>query len=174
MVLKMVLNEVLPVPELSGIGARRHPARVGPVDVHHEEVNMHPTLHYLEVKPGAMVKATAIGGLLLLAACASAPLPPTAALQAAETAIASAEQARVADYASPELSEARIKLNQARTAVSQEKMLMAEHLAEQACVDAELALAKTQHVKARMVNDEMLKSTEAMKQEMQRNTGAKL
>ena len=51
--------------------------------------------------------AAATMGLLLLTGCASTPQPPTQALQAAEMAITTAEQARVADYASPELGAAR-------------------------------------------------------------------
>ncbi|MFN2329844.1 MAG: DUF4398 domain-containing protein [Chromatocurvus sp.] len=113
----------------------------------------------------------AVAGLLLLGACASAPLPPTADLQAAELAIASAERARVADYASVELSEARDKLRAARSAVQEEKMNQAQRLAQQARVDAELASARAEVAKARVVNEQMQKGTETLKQEMQRSTG---
>lgn len=109
--------------------------------------------------------------LLLLTACASAPKAPTAAIQAAESAIANAEQARVADYASQELTQAREKLNAARSAVRQEQMVSALRLAEQSRVDAELASARAEQIKAKAVNDEMQKSTDALKQEMQRNSG---
>lgn len=121
----------------------------------------------------SLFKGTAIAGLLLLAACASAPKSPTAAIQAAELAIANAEQARVADYASPELTWAREKLTNARKAVQQEEMVLALRLAEQSRVDAELASARAEEIKAKAINDEMKKSTAALKQEMQRNTGAK-
>ena len=113
----------------------------------------------------------AMTGLLMLAACASTP-PPTAALQAAELAIANAEQARVADYASLELSEAREKLSAARSAVEQKKMSLAQRLAEQSRVDADLASAKAEAAKAKAVNDEMQKSIDTLKQEMQRTPGA--
>ncbi|MGK2915172.1 MAG: DUF4398 domain-containing protein [Porticoccaceae bacterium] len=115
--------------------------------------------------------ATAVVGLLTLAACASAPQPPNLALQAAEIAIANAEQARIADYASPELSQAREKLTAARAAVQREEMVIAQRLAEQSRVDAELAAAKSALVKAGTVNDEMQKGTDTLKQEMQRNPG---
>ncbi|WP_341305164.1 DUF4398 domain-containing protein [Pseudomonas sp. TMP25] len=111
-------------------------------------------------------------GLLLLSACAAPPVAPNQALQAAESAISNAEQARVADYASPELGVAREKLAAANLAVQREQMLMAERLADQSRVEAELALAKSQATKAKVVNDEMRKSTNSLKQEMQRNTGA--
>ena len=115
----------------------------------------------------------AAAGLLLLGACATVPQPPTQALQAAELAIANAEQARVADYASPELGEARENLTAARNAVQQKHMVLAQQLAEQSRVNAELATAKAESAKAKAVNDEMRKSTDTLKQEMQRNPGAK-
>ena len=108
---------------------------------------------------------------LFLAGCASAPVPPRAELQAAEQAIASAERARVADYASVELSEARDKLAAARRAVQEEKMVQAQHLALQARVDAELASARAEVAKARVVNEQMQRGTDTLKQEMQRKTG---
>jgi len=128
------------------------------------------TLH-LQTLPHGMLMASALAGLLMLTACASTPMPPTEALQAAELAITNAEEARVADYASPELGEARAKLTAARTAIQQEKMVEAQRLAEQSRVDAQLATAKAEMLKAKTVNDEMLKNTSTLKQEMQRNTG---
>lgn len=113
-----------------------------------------------------------IGGMLALSACASVPQPPTEAIQAAETAIENADKARVADNASPELGMARTKLTAARTAVSEEQMVLAQRLAEESRAEAELATAKSEAIKALAVNEEMRKSTEAMKQEMQRNPGA--
>lgn len=113
-------------------------------------------------------------GLLATAACATTPLnPPTEALQGAQNAIASAEQARAAEYAPAELSQARQDLASARTAVQQQHMITAQRLAEQSRAGAELASARTESAKATAVNDEMQKGTEAMKQEMQRNPGAK-
>lgn len=123
-----------------------------------------------------MIKRWPLGlslmGVLLLSACASEPVPPTQALQAAELAITNAEQARVADYASPELGVARDKMAAANSAVLVQDMVLAERLANQARVEAELALAKAQMAKAKVVNDDMLKSNKSLKQEMQRNPGA--
>lgn len=115
------------------------------------------------------VVAMAVSSLLLVA-CASTP-PPTQQIAAAEVAIAHAEQAQVADYASPELSAAREKLTAARAAVVKEDMKIARRLAEQSALDADLATARLTAAKAKTVNDEMLKSTSVIKQEMQRNPG---
>lgn len=111
--------------------------------------------------------------LLALGACASVPQPPTEQLQAAELAISNAEKARVADYASPELGEARDNLAAARTAVEQEKMALASRLAESSQANAQLATAKAEAARAKVVNVEMQKSIDTLKQEMQRNPGAR-
>lgn len=107
--------------------------------------------------------------VLALTACASAPKAPEAALQAAEMAIAHAEQARIETDTSPELREARVKLTAARRAVRQEEMLQAERLAQQSRVAAELAFAKAEAAKADAVNADMQQSIDALEVEMQRN-----
>jgi putative cell wall-binding protein len=112
-------------------------------------------------------------GFMALTASAAKPEVPTQAIQAAELAIKNADQARVADYASPELTMAREKLTAARTAVEKEDMVIAQRLAEQSRVDAELATAKASVAKEQAINDEMKKSIETLKQEMQRNSGAR-
>jgi Domain of unknown function (DUF4398) len=108
---------------------------------------------------------------LALAACASAP-PPTASLQDARHAIATAEQAEAGRYASEDLSQAREKIASADAAVSDKHMLMAQHLAEESTADAELATAKTADVKANAVNSEISRSTGTLIEEMQRSSGA--
>jgi hypothetical protein len=111
-----------------------------------------------------------LGSMLLVSACASTPAP-NEALQAAELAIANAERERVADYAAPELGDARDKLTAARAAINDENMVLAQRLAEQSRVGAELAIAKAEVAKTKVVNDEMKKSTDVMQQEMKRNQG---
>lgn len=113
-----------------------------------------------------------LAGLLFLGACASTPQAPTRSLQAAEQAIASAEQARVADYASLELSQAREKLAAARVAVQREEMVVAQRLADEALVGAQLATARAGEIRAKKVNEDMKESTRALINEMDRNTGA--
>jgi ribosome-associated translation inhibitor RaiA len=107
-----------------------------------------------------------------LAGCAATPPPPTQALQAAESAISGAEQARVADYASAELTTARQKLASAETAVRAERMVDAEYLAIESRTHAEVALARAEELKAKSVNDDMQQSIDTLNEEMQRATGA--
>lgn len=105
-------------------------------------------------------------------ACASTPLPPTQELQAAQLAIDSAEQERVADYAPQDLRQAHDKLSAARLAVQREDMVLAAQLAHESRVVAELASAKTASMKAKAINDEMQQSINALQQELMRNTGS--
>ncbi len=109
--------------------------------------------------------------ILLFAACASAPPAPNDALQAAQLAIENAEQARVSEYAAAELRDAREDLADARRAVQDEDMVLARRLAVQSRANAELASAKAGEAKARAINEEMQKSIDALKQELQRNAG---
>jgi phage-related tail protein len=120
---------------------------------------------------GAQLR-TAVGltGVLILAACASTP-PPTASLQAAHQAISNAERAEAGRYAPAELGEARSKLTSADTAVSEQKMTMAEQFADESRVEAQLASAKTADVKAKAVNDETTRSTGTLIEELQRKSG---
>ena len=113
----------------------------------------------------------ALTSVLLLAACASTP-PPTASLELARQAIATAEQNEAGRYAPGELAEARNQLASAETAVSEKKMITAKQLAEESAAAAEFASAKAADAKANAVNDEMKHSTDTLIQEMQRNAGA--
>ena len=116
--------------------------------------------------------ALGLTGVLMLGGCASVP-PPTASLQAARLAISDADRAEAGRYASAELGEARTKLASADSAVTEQKMTMAERLANESRTEAELASAKTANVKADAVNDEMKRSTSTLVEEMQRNSGDK-
>lgn len=113
-----------------------------------------------------------VAGLSTLIGCASIPEAPAQELQAAELAITGAEQAGVAEYASLELNKSREKLAGAQLAVQEEDMLLARRLADEARVHAELASARTASLKAAEVNAGMQQSIDALKQEMQRNSGS--
>jgi hypothetical protein len=115
-----------------------------------------------------LVGAALVGVLVALGACASAPPAPESALDAAKVAITNAEKAEANRYAGAELGEAREKLAQAGGAVQQEQMILAEQLAQQSRVQAELASARTGAAKAAEVNAEMARGAVALKEEMQR------
>ncbi len=124
-------------------------------------------------KASGLTCAAGFTAVVAFSACASAPPPPTASLQAAQQAISTAEQAEAGRYSPVELSEARSELISANNAVSAQKMTMAERFANKSRTEAELASAKTAQVKAVAVNDEMARSTGALVEEMKRNSGDK-
>jgi hypothetical protein len=113
----------------------------------------------------AAITVTALG------ACASTPPAPTTHLQAAQQAISTAEQANAGKFSPNELGAARTRLAAANEAVTAKKMVEAERFADQSRADAELASAKTTAVQAKAVNDEMLRSTSTLVEEMKRNSG---
>lgn len=117
--------------------------------------------------------AAGFAGVLMLAACASTPQAPTANLQAAQQAIAAAERGDAGRYSPGELSEARNKLASAETAVTDKKMVVAEHFADQSRAEAELASARTSAAKANAVNDDMKRSNGTLIDEMKRSSGDK-
>jgi hypothetical protein len=126
-----------------------------------------------QATPGRTKALAATLAVVALTACASMPEPPLQQLQAAELAITSAEQAGVADYSAPQLNQAREKLASARTAVVQEEMVLAARLADESKVEADLASANAEMLKAKAVNAEMQDSIDTLKQELQRNSGAR-
>lgn len=113
---------------------------------------------------------TLLAGFLFLTGCAATP-PPTKEISAAEQSMVDAEQARVAQYALPELQEARSKLAAARTAVLNEEMENAKRLALEASAGIKFATAKAELVKAEAVNSDMKKNIRVLKEEMQRTSG---
>lgn len=114
--------------------------------------------------------ATGLAGALMITACASTPAP-TAQIEAAQQAIAAAERTDASRHAAAELGAAQARLASANTAVQAEEMESAARLADESRVEAELAAAKSASVKARMVNDEMKRSTGTLIDEMQRSSG---
>jgi len=118
-------------------------------------------------------RARQAAGLLftvaMLGACASTPpAPPTGALAAARQAISDAEKSDAQQFAAAELDEARERLNRAERAVAAENMILAEQLAQESRIAAELASARTESTKAAEVNREMSRSADALRDEMQR------
>jgi len=125
------------------------------------------------LRPQGRNIALGLAGLFALGACASMPAP-TASLQAARVAIATAEKAEAGHYAAGELSEARAKLESAESAVQRKQMIAAERYAKESSAEAGLAAARTDEAKAKAVNDEMRHSTATLVQEMKRSSGEQL
>ncbi|MCF6225679.1 MAG: DUF4398 domain-containing protein [Xanthomonadales bacterium] len=88
---------------------------------------------------------------VLLSACVSTPQPQPRAFATAEAVIEQAERIGAGEYAPTELTHARERLAQARDAVetSGRKSPNANFLIEQAEINAELAIARSQLAKTR-------------------------
>lgn len=115
------------------------------------------------------------GVALSLTACAATPQPPTDALQAADIAMANADSDHAADAAPLEMRTAREKLNAAHVNAQkpdEDAMVQARRLADEARADAELASAKAHLAKAEASNQELQKSGDTLRQEIQRGPGA--
>ena len=108
-----------------------------------------------------------------LAGCASSQ-PPSEAVSAdlatARTAVEQAEQADATNYAALEMRNARQKLEQAQAAMDRGDRMLAQRLAEQAAVDAQLAEVKSRSTKAQNAVTEVQESIRALREEIQRNS----
>ena len=127
----------------------------------------------MSLYPTRLRRALCLPLALLAASCASTPPAPTAALQAAQQAIASAERTDAGHYAAAELGEARTKLASANTAVAGQHMVAGARLAEQSQVEAELASAKTSALKAGGINAELTQGNSTLIEELDRSAGDK-
>jgi hypothetical protein len=115
------------------------------------------------------VKAAGLLLLTMLGACASSPDRPDQALARAQAAISQAEQSGARQYGPIALDDARRKLGQAQTAVTEEDMLLAERYAEEAVLAADLAAAKARTGKAQRAVEELEDSIAVLRQEIARS-----
>jgi hypothetical protein len=116
---------------------------------------------------GPLRLALAAGGLVLMTACASTP-PPTEQMAVANAALADAVSAGSPELASAEMTTAREKMARANQAMATKDHDLALSLAQQAQVDAQLAVAKAQSVKARKSVEALQEASRALREEMAR------
>jgi hypothetical protein len=107
-------------------------------------------------------------GFLTLAGCAPAMQPPASHMALAEDAVEKASAAGAYEYAPVELKTARDKIDQAKTAMQSKDYASSQRLLEQAEVDARLAEARSNTVKSRRAVEELQKSIELLREELQR------
>lgn len=106
--------------------------------------------------------------VLLASGCTSARVPPPD-LSSPRTAVADADQAGASEAAPLELRNARLKLEQAQSAINSGDYERARFLAEQAQVDAKYAETQARSVRARATVDELRESIRALREEIERN-----
>lgn len=107
-------------------------------------------------------------GLLVLAACGPARQPPASQMALAQDSVEKASAAGAYEYAPVELKTARDKIDQAKTAMQSKDYASSERLLEQAEVDAKLAEARSNTAKSRRAVDELQKSIDLLREEIQR------
>lgn len=106
---------------------------------------------------------------LVLAACASGPPAPTAQLSVSAAAIDQAVSAGATELAPTELSAARDKLDRAYVAMNSSNNVRALILAEQAQVDAQLAVARTRSAKAEKAASSHQQDRRVLREEIKRS-----
>ena len=127
-----------------------------------------------QVRPAIKCKASllaVLAAVFSMAVMADEPNSAKDAIKAAESAISQAEEARVTNYASPELHSAHQKLAAAKEmsgkADDKKEFLRASWLAEEARSDAELAAAKSKKARAEGGNTEMQRNIDMLSQALQ-------
>lgn len=110
----------------------------------------------------------ALGGLLLLAACASAPKPDPQ-MAAGRAALESAQAAGAQQNAPAEFEAARQKLALAEQALKRDDYELARRLAEAAEADARLAQARAAAARSRAAAGEIEQSLRTLQDELNRS-----
>jgi hypothetical protein len=133
-----------------------------------------PVLH-AEARRGParyLLPIVASGLSLTLLACASSTPAPTAQVAVSTEAVANAAGAGATELAPVEMKMARDKLDRARLAMTAKDYDAALSLAQEAQVDAGVAQAKAQSVKARKAAETVREDSRALSEEMDRKKTA--
>lgn len=118
--------------------------------------------------PAAAARSLLAGALVLaVAGCASLP-PPTAQLAVAEASVNRADTSNTRASAPGELQIAVAKLASAQQAAAREDYVLAAQLAEQAEVDAQVAMLHAERVRSQRSAQESLDAAEALREESRR------
>ena len=107
-------------------------------------------------------------GVVFVAGCASTP-PPVAQMAVAKAALSNASTAGGQEYAPLELKAARDKMDAAQRAMAAKNNDLAAQLAEEAQVDAELAIAKARSDKAAKAAAAVKKDSKVLRQQIDNN-----
>jgi PBP1b-binding outer membrane lipoprotein LpoB len=124
----------------------------------------------LRIKSASAVQVAGLvaAGALFVASCASIPAP-TEQMTSSRAAVAEATNAGSGEYAPRQLKTALEKMGGAEQAMTDKNYEQARSLAEQAQVDAQLALATTRAAKAKKAADALHEDDHVLREEMNRN-----
>jgi len=130
-----------------------------------------PTRRY-EMNPGlkrshgTVMGLALIGATILLGGCASEGLKPDNSLARAKMMVDQADRAGTRNYDAVDLIAAQTKFKEARKKMKMGDYKSARYLADEARVDAELALAKTQTAKTKEAETQLDKSLQSLQNEI--------
>lgn len=105
---------------------------------------------------------------IFIAGCASIPAP-TDQMAVAKAAVSDATSAGGNEFAPIQFKSAMEKMDAAERAMAEEDYLRARQLAEQAQVDAQLAVATARSAKAQKAARELEENNRVLQQEIERN-----
>ncbi len=121
-------------------------------------------------KPETTIRHTPAVALLALAACAGQP-PSPELNRGAEQAIARAAAAEAEQYAPLELRFAREKLQAAEAAIAAGEYDLARRQLEQAEIDAEVALVRSQAEVVRLGNEKLIAEIAELRRQLEESFG---
>jgi hypothetical protein len=111
----------------------------------------------------------AVGTAFVISGCTT-PLPPTEQMAVSRAAVSSANNAESIELAPMQLKSALQKMDAAERAMTDKKYELAQQMAEQAQVDAQLATATARSAKAQKAADALQEDSRVLRQEIDRKT----
>ncbi|MCL4485785.1 MAG: DUF4398 domain-containing protein [Nitrospirae bacterium] len=108
----------------------------------------------------------ALCAAIALSSCSSSGPKPVIALSEAKTAVDQADRAGTRNYAAFDLTMAQDKLKKAEKEMKEGDYKEARYLADEAKVDAQLALAKTLKAKTKEAETQLMQSMHSLKHEI--------
>lgn len=127
------------------------------------------TLPLIPARKTVLALALAAAAMVALGGCASTP-PPVEKMAVAEAAIQTASTTNTSEDAPGELQIAIAKLASARQAMANENYELAGQLAEQAELDAQIAVLRAQSQRTRRSAEESQDAAGALREEINRKT----
>jgi hypothetical protein len=124
-------------------------------------------MHTAWLAPSRYAVVTFSLALLGLAGCATLP-PPSEQMAVTRTAVADAESAGAAEYASVDLRAAQDKLAEANVAMGARDYERAKRLAEESEADANVAAVRARSAKAQRAVAEVQESIRVLREELAR------
>lgn len=107
---------------------------------------------------------------VFLSGCAASPPAPTEQIAVSKATVVQASSAGASELAPAELQTAREKLDRASVAMASKDYEQARILAEQAQVDAQLAVTKARSVKAQKAAAAVQEDSRVLREEINRST----